>query len=118
LFVVFNSREERNQAEMLAQMLDRSDEERAPISRRPEPPPEAAEAMRELKARSYRDWCDRALPALGGKTPRQAAKARSRKLRDDVELVLREIERGESTLHPSERFDVAQLREELGLASA
>jgi hypothetical protein len=77
-----------------------------------------ADALREMKSRSYRDWCDSALPALEGKTPRQALRGRSRKLRAEVELLLREMEHRESMLHPDERFDVGVLRAELGIASA
>ncbi len=120
--VAFVSREERDPAEMFGHASGRASartaEERAPVGEREARPPEAAAALVELKARSYCDWCDHALPALGGKTPREAAKARSRKLRDEVDLLVCEIEAQESMLHPSERFDVRRLREELGIRSA
>ena len=53
------------------------------------------------------------IPALGGKTPRQAA--RSRAGRKDLDLLLRHIEHGESAQPEGSRFDVSAIRDELGL---
>ncbi len=78
------------------------------------PDPALAAALVEFKARHYRDWLDGPIPALGGLTPRQAA-ARRGKERSQLELTLAEMEHSEARLPPEERFDVGQLRRELGL---
>jgi hypothetical protein len=81
--------------------------------KREPPPPEALEALRQMKRNHYRDWLDTAIPALSDMTPREAAKkARSR---FDLILLLKEMENRESRLPEAERFDISTLREELGL---
>ncbi len=93
---------------------------RAAKARRPAAPPSEAEQrevdaiVREMKARHYASWLDEPVPALGGATPRRAA--RTKKGREQVDLLLREIERSESTLPADQRFDVVTLRKELGWA--
>jgi hypothetical protein len=94
-----------------AALLRNSTKPAAPSA--PEDPDVAAE-LADLKARHYRDWLDERIPALGGLTPRQAAK-RSGKPRRELELVLAEMEHGEARLPAKERFDVSELRRELGL---
>jgi len=69
--------------------------------------------VREAKQRHYRKWADEPLPALDGKTPRQAA--RSRAGREQLDLVLRQMENAEQRLPEPERLDVSSLRAELGL---
>lgn len=69
--------------------------------------------LREYKEQHYRKWLDMPLPALGGKTPRAAA--RSAKSRRELDLVLRDIENHEQRLPEGARFDVRRLRRELGL---
>jgi hypothetical protein len=69
--------------------------------------------LRELKEAHYREWIDTPVPALGGKTPRAAT--RSAGSREKLDLLLREMENRENRLPAAERFDVARLREELGL---
>ncbi|MGC4118213.1 MAG: DUF2384 domain-containing protein [Myxococcales bacterium] len=73
--------------------------------------PEMLEALREHKAQHYRAWMDQKLPALGGKTPRQAAS--SKEGRSRVEALLKELEQMERRLPEAERADVAALRREL-----
>lgn len=68
---------------------------------------------REYKERHYRDWLDTPLPALGGKTPRAAA--RSAKSRETLDLLLRDMENRENRLPPAARFDFRQIRRELAL---
>jgi hypothetical protein len=75
--------------------------------------PEAAAALVAFKNEEYRAWLDQEIPALGGKTPRQAAKTPSR--RRQVEVILKEIEHRESREFEGARFDVRQLRADLGL---
>lgn len=53
------------------------------------------------------------IPALGGKTPRKAA--RSEKGRRELDLLLRDIENHESRLPEGMRFDMSRLRKALGL---
>ena len=69
--------------------------------------------LRDFKEKHYAAWIDQPLPALRGATPLQAVRtARGRK---QVELLLKELENGESRLPQGERFDVSVLRSRLGL---
>ncbi len=79
----------------------------------PESPPAAAEAIREFKSRHYQDWVDRPLPALQGKTPREAL--RTPQGRASVEVLLKDLENHEGRQPAEARFDVATLRETMGL---
>lgn len=79
----------------------------------PEPPAELAPVLLELKRRHYADWADQPLPALAGKTPRQAV--RSPAGRRQVDLLLREMENHEERSGDSARFDFSPLRRELAL---
>ena len=77
-------------------------------------PPEVQQRLvRDLKERHYADWPDQPLPALGGKTPRDAA--RTRRGRAQVDLLLRQFENSEGRLPPGERFDISDLRAQLRL---
>jgi hypothetical protein len=80
----------------------------------PEPmPPEVRATVRRLMEEHYRRWLDEPVPALGGLTPREAAKRKGAKRRK-LELLLVEIEAMEAGKPAGERFDVAVLRRELG----
>lgn len=84
-------------------------------SRPPEPmPPEVQATVRKLMEEHYRRWLDQAIPALGGLTPREAAKAKGAKRRA-LELLLVELEALEAGKPVGGRFDVGILRRELGL---
>lgn len=87
-----------------------------PLPPREPPPADAIAAVREFKIRHYRAWLDEKIPALRGKTPREAARAKSGAARDEVALLVKEIELGESRLPEAERADLSFLRKELGLA--
>jgi hypothetical protein len=76
-------------------------------------PPEIQQALREFKARYYAAWVDEEIPALGGKTPREAV--RSARGRERVDALLKEIENLERRFEAGQAFDVAILRRELGL---
>jgi hypothetical protein len=78
-----------------------------------EPAPEMVAAMRELLEKHMRAWVDAKLPALGGKTPRQAVK--TAKGRKDVELLVREMDNRQGRAPAWQRVDLAWLREELGM---
>ncbi len=69
--------------------------------------------LRAFKAQHYAAWLDMKLPALRGKSPREAVRKTAG--RRDVGQLLREPEFHEGQLPPHERFDVATLRRELGL---
>ena len=82
----------------------------------PEPPPEAQAYLQEAMRRHYEDWVDHPLPALDGKTPREAAKdPRSRRMLIDL---LREMEyMDQRGSHPGYGpFDWNKVRRRLGLA--
>ncbi len=76
-------------------------------------PPEALAVLHELKARHMREWLDTPVPALGGKTPRSAAKNKAG--RAGLDVLLREIELMESQAPPEMRGDIGWLRRELGM---
>jgi hypothetical protein len=62
----------------------------------------------------YRTWIDTALPALDGRTPRQAANDSDG--RNKVEALVQQIERGNQQIHPAADASIARmLRRELGL---
>jgi hypothetical protein len=79
------------------------------------PPPEAQQLVIEFKARHYADWLDQPLPALAGRTPRDAAQTPSG--RSEVDALLKEMENLEQRLPADERFDFSRLRTELTLDS-
>jgi len=103
----------------------RSREHSDPIARLGEHPPtvgegppglsqdEANTVILEFKRRHYADWPDQPLPALSGKTPRKAV--RSKAGREQVDLLLKEMESSEGQSPEGQRFDFSELRRELGM---
>jgi hypothetical protein len=82
--------------------------------REPEPlRPEEARVIRRIKELQYATWLDDALPALGGKTPREAV--RSARGREAVDVVLKDMENLEHRFHGEAAFDFASIRRELKL---
>ena len=77
------------------------------------PPPEILQVMREHKEKHYRGWVEESIPALGGKTPRQAV--RDAHGREQLDRLLRDMEYMESRAPEWERFDFGVIRRELGL---
>jgi hypothetical protein len=77
------------------------------------PPEVRDQAVLEFKKGHYAKWLDEKIPALGGRTPRQATRTAGG--RKKLDLLLKEIENGEQRLPPGQRFDVGSLRHELGL---
>jgi hypothetical protein len=74
--------------------------------------PESVQMLLEFKRAHYQSWPDQPLPALDGKTPREATRtARGRK---QVDVLLRTMENHEQHA-PEGAFDFADLRKELGL---
>ena len=76
-------------------------------------PPALKAAARQMKEDHMLGWADDEIPALGGRTPRQAAKSPASRAK--LELLLRDIEHREALLPADERFDVRLLRASLGL---
>lgn len=101
------SREKTEPSKMLERM------EGQPVPALPQPSPEEQEALREFKASHYAAWLDSKLPALQGKSPRQAVRTRAG--RHQVDVLLKELENREADLPVEERMDVSGLRRELGL---
>lgn len=88
----------------------RTSEQTAALLERPEVKAKIAEMM----AKHYERWVDEKIPALGGRTPREAARDPSG--REAVEALLRQIERdGERMRPPLDAAIVRRLRERLGL---
>jgi hypothetical protein len=77
------------------------------------PTPDEQAVVREMKERHYAQWLNDAIPALGGRTPREAARTKSG--REQLTLILDEIEITESNFPEGARFDVVKLRRALGL---
>lgn len=93
-------------------------EEYAPASTargadRERPPDEAVAMMRQFKTGHYADWPDQPLPALGGKTPRDAASTKTG--RAAVDTLLKDMEHHEGRMPAEQQFDFSPLRRELGL---
>jgi len=88
----------------------------APLERNtaPEPPPlEAAQLILDFKQRHYAGWPDLPLPALRGKTPREAV--RTARGRASVDVLLKEMENLEQRSAGGAAFDFSELRRALGL---
>jgi hypothetical protein len=79
-------------------------------------PEELARVMREMQDRHYRDWLDTQIPALRGKTPREAARSASLRpllidlLRTMENHQARDVQRGQPG------YDMTWLWSELGIA--
>ena len=107
--VRYRIRDETAQEELMRQAL----KPRQPGLARPVSTPEVIAVMKEFKERHMLEWLDQEIPALGGLTPREAAKSpRSMK---DLELLLRDFENHEGRLPEDERFDIDRLRTALGV---
>jgi hypothetical protein len=83
-----------------------------PAAERPLPP-EAAQLALDFKARHYAAWLDEPIPALSGRTPRQAAS--SAQGRAALDVLLKEMEQWEAAGDAASAYDVTQLRRKLGL---
>jgi SEC-C motif len=78
-----------------------------------EMPPEIREAVRQMREQHMLGWLDEQIPALNGKTPRQAAA--DPKSRNALEVLMREFEHIDANLPADERFDTQRLRDALGM---
>lgn len=104
--------EGKRKTESASGMMRRGKGQTSPEKRRP-PTPNELEALRQMKEAHYRDWLDTPIPLLGGKTPRAATRAK--KSREQLDLLLRDIENREGRLPEGERFDVGRIRTALGM---
>ncbi len=84
-----------------------------PTAAEKEQPPELTAMLREFKERHMVQWLDEEVPALGGLTPRAAAKKPTSRAK--LELLLRDLENREARLPAEEQFDFSKVREQLGL---
>ncbi len=75
--------------------------------------PEMNEIAREMKERHYAEWIHQCIPALGGKTPREAAK--TKRGREMLDALMKDIELIEGNQPEAVRFNVRKLRRALGL---
>ncbi|MFO8048494.1 MAG: SEC-C metal-binding domain-containing protein [Desulfosudaceae bacterium] len=77
--------------------------------------PEVRQQLDEMIGKHWEGWVDQALPALGGKTPRQAIKTADG--REAVEALLQEavVNRGQDALVEANRKGTQRARELLGL---
>ena len=81
----------------------------------PPTPPELVALVAQSKAKHYSTWIDTPLPALEGRTPREAVRSSlGRKLTD---VLLKEMEWREARQPKGERFDFSEIRGQLGLGS-
>ena len=78
-----------------------------------QPPPEAEQLILDFKRRHYADWPNHPLPALDGKTPREAVQTVAG--RGAVDVLLKEMENLEQRAGKGASFDFSLLRRELGL---
>lgn len=77
------------------------------------PPPEAAAMMHEFRQQHMTAWLDDSIPALGGLTPRAAA--RTARGRHALEVLLKEFEQHEAHYPADQRIDIGGLRSALEL---
>ena len=104
----------RHRAREHADPLSKTSRRSSVVARENEPPgPEAVQALLQFKQAHYRSWLDEPVPALGGKTPRQAT--RTERGRAEVDLLLRTMENHEQRGAPEAVFDFAEVRRELQL---
>ncbi|MBD3220982.1 DUF2384 domain-containing protein [bacterium] len=79
----------------------------------PPPTPEMQQVVLDFKRRHYATWADEALPALGGRTPREAV--RTADGRREVDQLLRTMQNHEARAAGDQAFDFSEIRRELGL---
>lgn len=80
-----------------------------------QPTPEERKITKHFLSDYYKKWLDTPVPALNGKTPRQAAKTQDG--RERLEILLRDFELGNERKEVHEQIDVDWLRKELNLPS-
>ena len=106
--VRFRLRKEEN----TAQLITEARESPAPPMEREPLQPDALAAVREFRERQMAGWIGESIPALGGRTPLQAAG--SPKARAKLATLLRELVQNEARLPEEQRIDLGRLRSALG----
>lgn len=94
-------------------MLDAARSSGSPTTDAPEHTAETSAIVRAYKERHYATWPDEPVPALQGRTPREAVQTREGRRR--VDALLRDLELHEAKWPEAERFDFEILRRELGV---
>lgn len=94
-------------------MLDAARSSDSPLADEPEHTAETSALLRAYKERHYATWPDEPVPALQGRTPREAVQTSEGRRR--VDAMLRDFELAEAKVAEAERFDVEILRRELGV---
>ncbi len=87
--------------------------ERAPSAPEPERTPELEALEAEIGKKHWEAWIDTKVPALGNRTPRQAAK--TARGRERLEALLSDFERSADRSQSSFVPDISELRRRLGL---
>lgn len=89
-------------------------ERREPSGQGEDIPPEVkSQIMQEMLDRHYREWMDSPIPALKGKTPREAVGLKD--YRYLLEDLLRQLEHSNSGISEDVEYDISWIRKELGL---
>lgn len=78
-------------------------------------PPEATAMVRAFRQQHMTAWLDDSIPALGGLTPREAA--RSPRDRQKLAVLLKEFERSEARLPVDEQIDLQPVFDALGFGA-
>jgi hypothetical protein len=115
--VRFRLRKEDNTSQMVAAAMAGGAKSRdaSPRNRRGEGvDDESQAAVREFREQHMRGWIDDSIPALGGLTPREAA--RSPGIRPRLEALLKEFQQREAAQPESQRVDLKWIWDELGLS--
>lgn len=111
--VRFRLRKEQNTGQLIAAARAQGRGRRhEPVSE--QPPPEALLALRQFRERHMIAWLDEPIPALGGLTPREAA--RSPRSRSQLEALLNEFDQHEARLPEQQRIDLRPVRSALGFS--
>jgi len=114
--VRFRLRKEENTAQMVAAAMEGAAKTRGAPRRdgREEPiDSDTLAAVREFRERHMRAWVEESIPALGGLTPREAA--RSPRVRPRLESLLKEFVQHEAAYPEAQRIELDWMWEELGL---
>jgi hypothetical protein len=75
--------------------------------------PEVKAMLKKQMEAHWKDWYDQRVPALGNKTPLEAARTKAG--RERLEALLVEFERRNENVQPELRVDISAMRKKLGL---
>jgi len=103
----------RHRAREHADLLSRVLQPGEPDSPESATPPEAQQLVLDFKEQHYAGWLDEPVPALGGKSPREAAQTAAG--RAEIDVLLKDMENHEQRLPEAARFDFSRLRAALAI---